>query len=77
VHLQPVFGSTDLGAIMTLGEMWLKVPETIKFVYRGKLNKWVSGKDLILYTIGKIGVDGANYKVMEFSGEVIKKTFHG
>jgi len=66
-------GSTDLGAIMTLGEMWLKVPETIKFVYRGKLNKWVSGKDLILYTIGKIGVDGANYKVMEFSGEVIKK----
>ena len=66
-------GSTDLGAIMTLGEMWLKVPETIKFIYRGKLNKWVSGKDLILYTIGKIGVDGANYKVMEFSGEVIKK----
>lgn len=66
-------GSTDLGAIMTLGEMWLKVPETIKFVYQGKLNKWVSGKDLILYTIGKIGVDGANYKVMEFSGEVIKK----
>jgi 3-isopropylmalate/(R)-2-methylmalate dehydratase large subunit len=66
-------GSTDLGAIMTLGEMWLKVPETIKFVYRGKLNKWVSGKDLILYTIGKIGVNGANYKVMEFSGEVIKK----
>jgi len=65
-------GSTDLGAIMTLGEMWLKVPETIKFIYSGKLNKWVSGKDLILYTIGKIGVDGANYKVMEFTGEAIK-----
>jgi len=66
-------GSTDFGAIMVLGEMWLKVPETIKFVYQGKLNKWVGGKDLILYTIGKIGVDGAIYKVMEFSGEVIKK----
>jgi len=66
-------GSTDFGAIMVLGEMWLKVPETIKFVYKGKLNKWVGGKDLILYTIGKIGVDGAIYKVMEFSGEVIKK----
>ena len=65
-------GSTDLGAIMTLGEVWLKVPETIKFVYYGKLNEWVSGKDLILYTISKIGVDGANYKVMEFSGEVIQ-----
>jgi len=65
-------GSTDLGAIITLGEMWLKVPETIKFVYRGKLNKWVSGKDLILYTIGKIGVDGATYKVMEFCGEAIE-----
>ena len=65
-------GSTDLGAIITLGEMWLKVPETIKFIYKGKLNKWVSGKDLILYTIGKIGVDGATYKVMEFCGEAIE-----
>jgi len=65
-------GSTDLAAIMALGEVWLKVPPTIKFVYSGKLNKWVSGKDLILYTISKIGVDGANYKVMKFSGEVIK-----
>jgi len=66
-------GSTDLAAIMALGEVWLKVPPTIKFIYSGKLNKWVSGKDLILYTISKIGVDGANYQVMEFSGEVIKK----
>ena len=66
-------GSTDLAAIMALGEVWLKVPPTIKFIYSGKLNKWVSGKDLILYTISKIGVDGANYQVIEFSGEVIKR----
>ncbi|MBE9595084.1 MAG: 3-isopropylmalate dehydratase large subunit, partial [Proteobacteria bacterium] len=65
-------GSTDLAAIMALGEVWLKVPPTIKFIYSGKLNKWVSGKDLILYTISKIGVDGANYKVMEFTGEAIR-----
>ena len=65
-------GSTDFAAVMALGEVWLKIPPTIKFIYSGKLNKWVSGKDLILYTISKIGVDGANYKVMEFSGEVIK-----
>ncbi len=65
-------GSTDFAAVMALGEVWLKVPSTLKFIYSGKLNKWVSGKDLILYTISKIGVDGANYKVMEFSGEVIK-----
>lgn len=65
-------GSTDLAAVMALGEVWLKVPPSINFIYSGKLNKWVSGKDLILYTISKIGVDGANYKVMEFSGEVIK-----
>ncbi|MFH1001884.1 MAG: 3-isopropylmalate dehydratase large subunit [bacterium] len=65
-------GSTDFAAVMVLGEVWLKVPPTIKFIYSGKLNKWVSGKDLILFTISKIGVDGANYKVMEFSGEIIK-----
>lgn len=64
-------GSTDLGAAMALGETWFKVPESIKFVYYGKLNKWVCGKDLILYTIGKIGVDGALYCSMEFTGEVI------
>lgn len=66
-------GSTDIGASMATGKVWLKVPQTIKFVYKGKLNKWVSGKDLILYTIGKIGVDGALYKTMEFTGEVINK----
>ncbi len=65
-------GSTDLGVAMATQQCWFKVPETIKFIYSGKLNKWVSGKDLILYTIGKIGVDGATYKAMEFSGEVIK-----
>jgi 3-isopropylmalate/(R)-2-methylmalate dehydratase large subunit len=64
-------GSTDVASAMALGECWFKVPETIKFVYHGKLNKWVGGKDLILYTIGKIGVDGALYCSMEFTGEVI------
>lgn len=66
-------GSTDLAFSFATGEIWLKVPENIKFIYKGKLNKWVMGKDLILYTIGKIGVDGALYKAMEFSGEVISK----
>lgn len=65
-------GSTDLAAAFIKGECWFKVPESIKFVYHGKLKKWVSGKDLILYTIGQIGVDGALYKAMEFTGEAIK-----
>jgi 3-isopropylmalate/(R)-2-methylmalate dehydratase large subunit len=64
-------GSTDLAAAMITGELWFKVPETIKFIYNGKLNPWVGGKDLILYTIGKIGVDGALYTAMEFTGEAI------
>ncbi|GAH65318.1 unnamed protein product, partial [marine sediment metagenome] len=66
-------GSTDLGVAMVSGKCWLKIPESIKFIFSGKLGEWVSGKDLILYTIGKIGVDGASYKAMEFSGEVISK----
>ncbi len=66
-------GSTDLARSFVDGKVWLKVPGTIKFVYKGKLNKWVGGKDLILFTIGQIGVDGALYKVMEFSGPVIRK----
>ncbi|MBD3254066.1 MAG: 3-isopropylmalate dehydratase large subunit [Candidatus Lokiarchaeota archaeon] len=66
-------GSTDLGVAMALGKCWFKIPESIKFNYSGKLNKWVSGKDLILYTIGKIGVDGARYKAMELTGETISK----
>ncbi|MFN3921883.1 MAG: 3-isopropylmalate dehydratase large subunit, partial [Caldimicrobium sp.] len=66
-------GSTDLAAAWITGKIWFKVPESIKFVYYGKLKPWVTGKDLILYTIGDIGVDGALYKAMEFTGEVIKK----
>ncbi len=66
-------GSTDLAAAMITGEVWLKVPETIRFIYTGKLNRWVEGKDLILHTIGDIGVDGALYMAMEFTGEVIDK----
>jgi len=64
-------GSTDIAVAMATGEIWMKVPPTIKFVYHGKLPKWVWGKDLILYTIGDIGVDGALYSVMEFTGEAI------
>jgi 3-isopropylmalate/(R)-2-methylmalate dehydratase large subunit len=64
-------GSTDIAVAMATGEIWMKVPPTIKFVYKGKLGKWVGGKDLILYTIGDIGVDGALYSVMEFTGEAI------
>jgi 3-isopropylmalate/(R)-2-methylmalate dehydratase large subunit len=64
-------GSTDVAAAMATGECWFKVPESIKFVYRGKLNKWVGGKDLILHTIGDIGVDGALYMAMELAGETI------
>lgn len=66
-------GSTDLAAGMASGEVWFKVPESIKFEFNGKLNKWVSGKDLILYAIGDIGVDGALYQSMEFCGETIRE----
>ena len=64
-------GSTDIAAAMATGDIWMKVPPTIKFVYHGSLGKWVGGKDLILHTIGKIGVDGALYSAMEFTGEAI------
>jgi 3-isopropylmalate/(R)-2-methylmalate dehydratase large subunit len=66
-------GSTDLAAAMITGECWLKVPESIRFVYTGKLKPWVTGKDLILLTIGDIGVDGANYQAMEFTGDALEK----
>jgi len=65
-------GSTDIAAAMATGDIWMKVPPTIKFVYHGRLGKWVGGKDLILYTIGQIGVDGALYSAMEFTGEAIE-----
>ena len=65
-------GSTDLAATWITGRTWFRVPESIKFVYKGRLRPWVTGKDLILYTIGDIGVDGALYKAMEFTGEVIQ-----
>ncbi len=65
-------GSTDMAAGMATGEAWFKVPSAIKFNLTGKLNKYVSGKDVILHIIGMIGVDGALYKSMEFSGEGLK-----
>ena len=65
-------GSTDLACAMATGETWLKVPETIKVEFNGKLNKWVSAKDLILYLIGQIGVDGALYKTLEIGGTAIE-----
>ena len=64
-------GSTDLAAAMLTGEVWFRVPETMKIVFHGKLKKWVSGKDLILHIIGLIGVDGARYMAMEFTGETV------
>lgn len=65
-------GATDLAAAIALGKLWFKVPETIKIVFKGVPPKWVSGKDLILFTIGKIGVEGARYKSIEFTGEAIE-----
>ncbi|WP_092643064.1 3-isopropylmalate dehydratase large subunit [Acetanaerobacterium elongatum] len=62
-------GSTDMAAGMAYGKAWFKVPSAIRFNLTGKLNKWVSGKDVILHIIGMIGVDGALYKSMEFSGD--------
>ena len=65
-------GSTDMAAGMVTGKAWFKVPSAIKFHLVGKPSKWVSGKDVILHIIGMIGVDGALYKSMEFTGEGIK-----
>lgn len=65
-------GSTDMACGMAIGKAWFKVPSAIKFVLKGELPKYVSGKDVILHIIGKIGVDGALYKSMEFCGEGLK-----
>jgi 3-isopropylmalate/(R)-2-methylmalate dehydratase large subunit len=65
-------GSTDLAAAIAKGKLWFKVPETIKFVLNGKLPKGVYSKDVILHIIKDIGVDGALYKAMEFTGETLK-----
>ena len=65
-------GSTDMAAGMVTGKAWFKVPSALKFELVGKPSKWVSGKDVILHIIGMIGVDGALYKSMEFTGEGVK-----
>ncbi len=62
-------GSTDLAAAMISGEVWLKVPSSLRIVLTGKPGKWVEGKDVILHIIGKIGVDGALYQAMEYAGD--------
>ena len=66
-------GSTDMAAGMAAGENWFKVPSAIKVVLTGKLRPWVSGKDVILHLIGMIGVDGALYKSLEFTGESVSE----
>jgi 3-isopropylmalate/(R)-2-methylmalate dehydratase large subunit len=65
-------GSTDAAAAMALGEIWLKVPESSKYTYYGRPPKWVGGKDLILQTIAHIGVEGARYQAMEFTGPTMR-----
>jgi len=64
-------GSTDIAVAMATGSIWMKVPETIRVIYRGERQPWVGGKDLILYTIGLIGVEGARYQAIEFAGPTI------
>src|SRR6202171_2677567 len=65
-------GSTDLACVMALGELWFRVPETLQFVCHTRLKEWVEAKDLILYVIGQIGVDGARSKAMEHTGEALR-----
>jgi len=65
-------GSTDIAVAMATGSIWMRVPETLRIEYTGTLQPWVGGKDLILYTIGQIGVSGALYMAMEFAGPVVE-----
>jgi 3-isopropylmalate/(R)-2-methylmalate dehydratase large subunit len=65
-------GSTDLTYAMVMGSLWFKVPESMKFVCKGKWQPWATGKDLILHIIGMIGVEGARYQAMEFDGEAVE-----
>ncbi|MBL7141235.1 MAG: 3-isopropylmalate dehydratase large subunit [Planctomycetes bacterium] len=65
-------GSTDLAAAMATGKVWLRVPESIRFTFTGTRGRWITGKDLILHTIGRVGVSGALYRAMEFAGPVIE-----
>ncbi len=64
-------GSTDLAAVLALGRLWLRVPETIRIVFHGRPRRWVTGKDLVLTVIGDIGVDGARYAALEFAGDTL------
>ncbi len=66
------FGSTDVGVAMATGEIWIKVPKTMRFIYHNRMKSWTRSKDLILHTIGRIGTDGATYQVMLFEGEALK-----
>lgn len=66
-------GSTDLAGVMLTGQTWVKVPETMKIILNGSLQKGVSAKDLILYIVGKIGIEGATYKAIEFTGDAVKE----
>jgi 3-isopropylmalate/(R)-2-methylmalate dehydratase large subunit len=65
-------GSTDIAVAMATGRTWMRVPESLRIGYHGKLQPWVGGKDLILYTIGQIGVSGALYRAIEFTGEAVQ-----
>jgi len=64
-------GSTDMAVAMATGRLWMRVPETVRIVYSGQLQPWVGGKDLVLHTIGQIGVAGARYMAIEFAGPVV------
>lgn len=66
-------GSTDIAAAMALGEVWLKVPETLRLEFVGEGGAWITGKDLILYALGKIGTNGALYQVLEFTGNAVSR----